>query len=254
MIQLHRLNNRARLLLILALAIVAGIKLSAQCIPDTANCEDIGDPGQFCPLLLPKAGLNILYDEVVTIIAPGAYPIGGTELTIHYIEIDSVKNLPPGIDYFPNADIFYPDTAYCIQLTGTPSQTGEFALSIYITATVDVFGTPTRAQVVDDSSVVISVVEVLGIDPNQKTGFQVSQNVPNPFSDRTRLSFYTPKQEKVELSIYNILGVLVHQETELTAPGKHYFNFDGSELEAGTYLYRIESGEDFFTGKLMKSR
>ena len=107
-------------------SLIAGLiltaQLSAQCDPDTANCKDIGDPGQFCPLDLPRAGLNALYDEVVTVIAPGTYEFFGNELTIFYIEIDSVKNLPPGIDYLPNADTLFPDTAYCIQLTGTPTK------------------------------------------------------------------------------------------------------------------------------------
>ncbi len=255
MVQSLPYKHRTRLLLILVLAIFSGMKLFAQCDPDTANCEDIGDPGQFCPLNLPQAGLNVLYDEVVTIIAPGSYLIGELgEVEIYYIEIDSVKNLPPGIDYFPNADILYPDTAYCIQLTGTPSRTGEYALSIYITATVDFLGNPFPFQVVDDSSVVITVVEVLGIDPNHNSEFQVFQNVPNPFSEVTRLSYYTPNQGQIELSVYNILGVLVHQETELAVPGKHHFNFNGSELQPGTYLYRVETGEGYFSGKFMKSR
>jgi len=240
----------------LILGFFISLQLSAQCVPDTVNCEDIEDPGQFCPLNLPNAGLNVLYNEVVTIIAPGIYSIPdvGGEVDIHYIEIDSVKNLPPGIDYFPNADIFHPDTAYCIQLTGTPSQTGEFPLFIYITATVDFLGNPFPVQVVDTTSVVITVVDVLGVDPNQMTEFQVFQNAPNPFSEMTRLAYYTPKQGKIKLRIYNILGVLVHQESELAAPGEHHFSFDGSELQPGTYLYRVETGEDYFTGKIMKSR
>jgi len=254
MIRLPRLKKVARILILLTLAVFSGLKISAQCVPDTVNCEDIGDPGQFCPLNLPNAGLNVLYDEVVTIIAPGTYPIGGIELNIHYIEIDSVKNLPPGIDYFPNANIFHPDTAYCIQLTGIPTQTGVFELAIHIGATFDVLGTPTRFPVVDTTSVLITVVEVLGVEPNQKTGFQVFQNAPNPFSEMTRLEYYTPKQGRIELNVYNILGVLVHQESKLVAPGKHHFSFDGSELEAGTFLYRVETGEDYYTGKIMKSR
>jgi hypothetical protein len=249
-----QMKRTATILTTLIVGIFTSVLISAQCEPDTANCKDIGDPGQFCPLELPEAGLNVLYDEVVTIIPPGSYNIWGNELTIHYIEIDSVKNLPPGIDYFPNAVIFHPDTAYCIQLTGIPSEAGVFALSIHIGATVDLFGTPTRALVVDSTSVVITVVENLGIEPNQITEFQVFQNVPNPFSFRTSLAYYTPKQERIELSIYNILGILVHQESELAAPGKHNFNFDGSELQPGTYLYRVEISEDYFTGKFMKSR
>ncbi len=228
------------------------MQLFAQCEPDTANCEDIGDPGQICPSELPKAGLNDLYDEVVTILPPGSYPFYGAELTIFHIEIDSVKNLPPGIDYFPNADILFPDTAYCIQLMGTPSQTGEYDLAIYITATVD-FGGPLEYQVVDDSSLVITVVEELGTDPRQMTEFQVFQNVPNPFSDFTRLAYFSPYAERVELRVYNILGVQVYRESDYVLPGDHFFDFDGSKLQRGTYLYRVNTSDGYYTGKLVKS-
>lgn len=249
-----QMKRTATLITALILGFFALIQLSAQCEPDTVNCIDTGTPGQFCPMQLPDAGLNVLYDEVVTVIAPGNPPPPYETWVIYYIEIDSVKNLPPGIDYFPNADRFYPDTAYCIQLTGTPTQIGEFQLSIYIGAMVDVYGTPTRVPFVDDSSVVITVVESVSVDPKQESGFQVFQNVPNPFTDRTRMAYFSAKEEQVELSVYNILGVLVYQESERLAPGNHEFLFNGSNLEPGTYLYRVETGKAFFTGKLLKSR
>jgi hypothetical protein len=240
-------------LMILGLASMA--HLTAQCVPDTITCVDTtGNPGEICPVDLPDAKLNVLYDETVTIIPPGSYDFSGYELTILYIEIDSVKNLPPGIDYFPNADIFFPDTAYCIQLSGTPTQTGVFDLAIYIGATVDITGTPTRVPVVDDTSLAITVVSEVGLERKQMTEFRLIPNVPNPFSEKTRLAFYTPKQDRIVLSIYNILGTLVHQEVNLAAPGSHNFSFDGSDLQAGTYLYRVETREGFFTGKFMKSR
>jgi len=229
------------------------IQLSAQCAPDTVNCEDIGDPGQFCPLKLPHAGLNVLYDETVTVIPPGTYMFGQTQLTILHIRIDSVKNMPPGIDYFPNADIMYPDTAYCIQLTGTPTEVGVDTFNIYITAMVDILG-GIEYQVVDDSSIVLRVVEVLGTDPKQITEFKVNPNVPNPFSDFTRMAYFSPSEERVELCVYNILGVRVHQETEIVAPGEHHFAFDGRNLEPGIYLYSVASSDAWFTGKLIKSR
>ena len=247
------MKRTARLLATLTFGFFTIVQLSAQCVPDE-NCIDTGDPGQFCPLNLPRAGLGVLYDEVVTIIAPGVYQTSFGEVTIHYIEIDSVKNMPPGIDYFPNKEKFFPDTAYCIQLTGTPTQTGVFELAIHIGATVDILGTPTKIPVVDDSSIVITVVEVLGTNPNQVTEFQVFQNVPNPFSEVTRLSFYTPFEERIELNVYNILGVLVHQESELVPSGKHHFGFDGSALQPGTYFYRVANSKAFFTRKFVKSK
>lgn len=248
------MKKAVHIFLISILGSLASMELSAQCEPDTVNCKDIGDPGQICPQDLPSGVLNIIYDEVVTIIPPGSFDFSGTTFFLSYIVIDSVKNLPPGIDYFPNADIFFPDTSYCIQLTGTPTQEGEFTLAIYISPFIDVQGTPTLGpQVVDDSSLVITVVETLGLEPNQKTEFQVFQNIPNPFTDRTHLAFYTPNQERVELSVYNILGVLVHHEMKLASPGRHNFRFDGSNLRSGTYLYRVETREKYFTGRFMKS-
>jgi len=223
------MKRTAALLVLMNLGFFSAVQLGAQCVPDTVNCKDIGNPGQFCPMQLPHAGLDVLYDETVTVIAPGNAPAPYETWIIHYIEIDSVKNLPPGIDYFPNAEIFYPDTAYCIQLTGTPTQIGEFNLAIYIGATVDIYGTPTRVPFVDDSSIVIKVVEVLGVNPNQTSDFH-------------------------ELSIYNILGVLVYQESEFLAPGNHHFSFDGKKLQPGTYLYKVKTNKGYYTGKLLKSR
>lgn len=251
MVKTSLFNQRASLIIMLAIAVSSGMKLYAQCEPDTVNCQDIGDPGQICPNDLPSGMLNVVYDEVITIIPPGSFEA----YILSYIVIDSVKNLPPGIDYFPNADIFYPDTAYCILLSGTPTQAGDFTLVIYISPFIDVLGTPTKGpQVVDDSSLLVTIQETAGVEPNQMTEFIVFQNIPNPFSELTRLTYYTPVQEQVELSIYNILGVQVHRESNLSARGKHNFRFDGIELQPGIYLYRIRAGENYHTGKIMKSR
>lgn len=249
------MKNRAKILVLLAIGMLAGTILSAQlCTPDPACVDDDGKPGQFCPLDLPEGAIDVLYDETVTVIAPGSFEILGTTLTILYIQIDSVLDLPSGIDYFPNEDTLYPGTSYCIQLTGTPSQIGKDTLDIYISATVDINGTPTKAQVVDDTSIVISILETVGIEPDQGSGFQVFQNVPNPFSELTRLDYFIPKHDRIELNVYNILGVMVHHESEVVPPGTHSFNFDGKELQAGTYFFRVKNSTSSHSGKLVKSR
>jgi len=249
------MQNRATFLIFLVLTIFSGMELFAQCVPDTENCTDIGDPGQFCPLDLPQAAMDEAYEQVVTVIPPGSYTTTIGTLTISYIVIDSVNNLPPGIDYFPNANKLFPDTAYCILLSGTPTQAGEFALQIYISPFFNIGGTPTFFdQVVDDTSIVITVNETAGIDPIQGTKFQVFQNVPNPFSEVTRLDYYIPFDDRVELSVYNVMGVLVHHESEGVPPGEHSFRFDGKELEPGTYFFRVGNSENSVSGKFVKSR
>ncbi len=103
------MKNRARLLAIFAIALIPSIYLSAQCEPDTVNCKDTGDPGQICPRFLPEAVVNEAYDEVITVFAPDTASVGGHQIGLAYIVVDSVKNLPPGIEYYANAEIFYPD-------------------------------------------------------------------------------------------------------------------------------------------------
>ena len=150
--KLSFMKNKGRFLVLLAIWIMAGLSTYGQCTPDPACVDDDDKPGQFCPLDLPHGAINVLYDETITVIPPGTFEVLGSVVTILYIEIDSVNNLPPGIDYFPNEDTLYPETSYCIQLTGTPTQIWKDTLEIHIAATV-MFGTnEIRAPVVDDTS------------------------------------------------------------------------------------------------------
>lgn len=247
------MKNRAKFLALLTIVMLAGAQLFAQpCIPDPDCVDDDDKPGQFCPLDLKIGLVNKAYSETVTVIPPGTIP--GLGVTIHYIEIDSVLNMPPGIDYFPSEDTLYPGTAYCIQLSGTPTQVGKDTLAVYITATIDLLGTPTPFNVVDDTSLVMTIQESLGIIQNQASEFTVYPNVPNPFTELTRLEYYSPFKDRIELNVYNTLGVLVHHESEAVQPGKHIFRFDGRDLQPGTYLYRAKSGLTSVSGKLVKSR
>jgi hypothetical protein len=248
------MKNRAKILVLLAIGMSAGLTLYGQCTPDPACVDNDDKPGQFCPLDLKVGLINKPYNETVTVIPPGTFEILGNVVTILYIEIDTVLDLPPGIEYFPNEDTLYPGTAYCIQLTGTPTQVGKDTLDITITATIDFLGTPTPFQVVDDTSIVITIQETLGIDPVLGSEFRVFQNVPNPFSEVTRLDYYLPNSDRIELNVYNVLGVLVHHESELVPGGTHSFRFKGGDLQPGTYFYRVKNTQTSVSGKLVKSR
>jgi hypothetical protein len=246
------------MLLVLALALFPAVELAAQCVPDTANCEDVGDPGQICPRNLPDAVVNETYDEVITVIAPDTAYLESLDLKIGlaYIVVDSVMNIPPGLNYYPNADKFYPDSAYCIQVSGTPSKAGDYPLAIYVSAYVNagLAGILKAGQVVDDSSVVVTVYETAGLDPYKINEFQVLPNAPNPFSEGTRLGFYTPFDDHITLQVYNILGKLMHEEMQGFPPGEHFFTFTGRSLHPGTYFYRITNSSELYTGKFIKSR
>ncbi len=234
---------------------MTGTQVSAQCEPDT-SCTDINNAGAFCPETLPDVILGEPYETVLTVIPPSEFEFQGSLLKIAYIEIDSVLNFPPGITYSANAEKFYADTAYCVLISGTPTQTGIFSLELYVTPYIKhpLLGILKGPQAIDNTSVVLTVKDVTSTEFSDTKQFQVLQNVPNPFSQSTKIGFYTPVTDNINLKIYSIFGELVHEESRPANPGEHFFRFDGSELPAGTYLYRVKSGSSYVTRKLVKTR
>lgn len=87
--------------------------------------------------------------------------------------------------------------------------------------------------------------------------FQLMQNYPNPFSERTDIRYSLVKSGTVSLNIYNIKGQLVKTLiNEYKEPGEHTVQWtclDGSSktLPSGIYFARLQSGNTIKTSKLV---
>ncbi len=85
--------------------------------------------------------------------------------------------------------------------------------------------------------------------------YQLYQNYPNPFNPTTKIAFDLPKDAKVKLVIYDILGremkTLVNNE--FRSVGKYITEFNGSNMASGVYFARIlvNEGKDFIAVKKM---
>ena len=238
----------------LILGIFVSMQATAQCTPDPA-CLDTLQPGEYCPQEFPPLLLNVAYDEVITFILALELEYNGVTYTLDSIAVDSVMNLPPGLTYSSSSNGYVPDSAYCSQLAGTPTQAGEFPIAFYLEPFVDFGEGPiSLGHYMDDTSVVVTVYDPTGTDPRQVDQFQIMSIVPNPFSDFTRISYYTPFEDRVSLQVYNILGKLMYEETRRAASGEQQFDFNGSELLPGTYFYRVVNSSKLYTGKFIKSK
>jgi len=73
--------------------------------------------------------------------------------------------------------------------------------------------------------------------------YNLKQNYPNPFNPSTTIDFTLPKSEFVTLEIYNIIGEEISTVVnDKLQAGNHTYQFDGSNLASGIYMYRIEAG------------
>jgi hypothetical protein len=249
------MKKQILLLLFFVFLSVNTFNLYPQCIPDTVNCKDILEPGQICPEVLPDGYLGITYNQTVTILPPSSAIAYEIQFPIVKIKIATIENLPPGITYKVSATELYPDTAYCVLLSGVPTETGTFDISITVIPYVDFLGNVFEAPaVVNDTSVTISVYEPNAIENIPDDEFCIIGNQPNPFSEATVLGFTVDISSQVNLCIYNYLGVLIYSETLDAKPGENFFRFNGNQIPPGCYIYTIVNEKDSYSGKMVKSR
>ncbi|MDA0684234.1 MAG: T9SS type A sorting domain-containing protein [Bacteroidetes bacterium] len=97
------------------------------------------------------------------------------------------------------------------------------------------------------------VVGVANEDEALPAEYALQQNYPNPFNPSTSIEFSLPAAGNVNLTVYNVLGqkvaTLVNNQTMST--GKHSIQFDASQLASGTYIYRLQAGDQYVSTKMM---
>ncbi|MCX6773263.1 MAG: T9SS type A sorting domain-containing protein, partial [Candidatus Micrarchaeota archaeon] len=95
---------------------------------------------------------------------------------------------------------------------------------------------------------------VIGIGNNheQPAKFELLQNYPNPFNSSTIIHYSIPKDEKVVLRLYNILGQEIATPiNSIEKAGQHNITFDASNLASGIYFYRIDAGDEKAVKKMV---
>ena len=84
---------------------------------------------------------------------------------------------------------------------------------------------------------------------------QLLPNHPNPFHQKTTISFNLPRADEVTLAVFNIIGeeVAVLHSGQLH-PGHHSFKWNAVNLPSGVYVSRLEVGDQLQTRKMILLR
>jgi hypothetical protein len=106
-----------------------------------------------------------------------------------------------------------------------------------------------------DTFTITFIKKLTGVEDNLQLpyAFYLDQNYPNPFNPSTVINFGLPKDEMVDLRIYNLLGeeiaILINNK-ELKA-GNHSVDFKANNLASGTYIYKISAGNKLAVKKML---
>jgi len=74
-------------------------------------------------------------------------------------------------------------------------------------------------------------------------GFELGQNFPNPFRERTVIQYDVPEEQHVRLSVYDVQGRHVTTLVDRSMRAGHYtVAFERAGLASGVYICRMQAG------------
>lgn len=121
--------------------------------------------------------------------------------------------------------------------TVTRSSEQKTTRSIELFATVSLHGTPTGVDQMRD---------------DLPGSYDVQQNFPNPFNPSTTITYDVPKQSRVRILVYDILGREVETLVdEMKKAGRHRVTWNVHGLASGVYFYRLQAEDYCATKKLL---
>ena len=226
---------------------------------------------------LPIAQLDTYYEEHIQIKTPATvgevmgdpYEIDvlGFPVNIAPLEIDSIKlvgvNGLPSImsTYLSNSDsVFMGNDIACVTLFGTPGvdELGTHDISLIIDGwiNVSVIGTVSLYEQLGDYETIdgyrlVVQSEMVSINDNNNLSFSVSQNSPNPFSNRTSIEFNSTNEGEYLFSVVNLLGEVQDYRIINANYGSNKIDVDASALSSGIYFYTLSNSQGMITKKMI---
>jgi len=97
------------------------------------------------------------------------------------------------------------------------------------------------------TSYTILLSSINDMDIEGQSLFNLKQNYPNPFTDKTSIELNLLTEGDVNIAIYDLLGRELYQFTNLLKPGNHLFTFKSAD--PGAYLCKLTA---FGTQKTIK--
>lgn len=280
-----------KLFTLIFLSVFFLIELNAQCSPDYTNTRlglyPLGDS-------IPCATQGSAYDQTIQIYSPDSVSImiGGSAVTVHVysIRIDSISNLPCGLNYgFDRADRTYTTTPTvplrgCMKISGTTTDPiGQYPLKVSVSiSTSAVSGTFADASTipglgssfkiffrVKGSSSSCAPVDT-GAFATNRTATCKSQDftnvsmisnplalfqiIPNPVTDQSIVTFTAAAAADYETIITNGVGEVISHEKIRATAGENEIALGTQNLTNGIYFYTIKNGENSMTKKFILNK
>ncbi len=212
------------------------------------------------------ACINDSFEVIFFLNAPPTITFAGVDIIVNWIRVDSVTNLPAGLDIecsVDNCQIF-PDSLACIRLSGTPDPSnmpGDFELLIFMTASTNIFPTlpiqyPSETLGAP-GSYIITLLEEGACDTITSTVNQYKEvaglNIfPNPVRNELAVEWQSQFVGSGTIGLTTLTGQRVYNEELKVQPGLMRHDLILSPLVPGIYFLDFRSDNINFRRKVLK--
>jgi hypothetical protein len=245
-----------KLLSFIVIAVATSTAAFAQCTPDI-SCIPVSQAYGICPdsaTGMAAGTVGVPYTQVMSMKVPAngsdfGYPLA----TIVSIDITSVDSLAPGLTYtcVPAGCSFPGSSNGCILITGTPTTPWNKQVIVNAMAHATIAGFPASLPQTNKQYRSIVNPNSAGIENLNMNKFDVMQNSPNPFSDKTQIFFSTVAAADVDFKVFNMLGEVVTAKTIKAERGLNTIELDATTFAPGIYVYAIRNAGKTITKRMI---
>ncbi|MBL7882609.1 MAG: T9SS type A sorting domain-containing protein [Bacteroidia bacterium] len=242
-----------KLLLSVSAILTFAFNTSAQICTPNVSCVPASQTYGACPdstTGLAIGTVGVPYTQTVSIKVPADGSDFGFPIPISDITIVGVDSLAPGLIYqcAPSNCVFPGGTNGCILISGTPTQVWHKKIIVRAEAHNTTFGLTIPET---NEQYFSTVIPATGINDLNMSKFDVHQNSPNPFSERTEIYFSSLDNSQIEFKVYNLVGALVYNNKFNGEKGVNTIRLEANSFAPGVYIYSVKNGNQTITKRMV---
>jgi hypothetical protein len=201
---------------------------------------------------------NVKAGEVFEVSFKSAQALKGFQFTATLNGLTAISTVDAGNVTSGNFNLT-PENAMAVSIDGAQAFTVRFRAekSGRLSEMLGVSGAVTRAEAYGDAGrldVAFRFRSSAGTTISS-VGFELYQNQPNPFVNRTLVGFFLPEAAEATLSVFDESGRVVYQQKGQFVQGENTITLDRALINTtGVLYYRLETPTDSATKKMIQAK